>query len=143
MSSNGSNNREPVQIQFDPTPEIFATDSSGRFSFVLRSEGEEQVDCRNFDEVRFVLSLWHPSASRTIDLDQAYVELGCCLDSEEDHWVKLAEVEPVVPPYNPGGTFDGWIVLPVLSSSVAYAVSGSGLAPRARLQIRTSAYLVS
>ena len=135
--------REPAEVKFDPTPEIFATDSGGRFSYALQNRGEARVQSRDFDEVRFVFSLWHPSASRSIDLDQAYVELGCSLDSEEDHWVKLAEIEPVVPPYNPGGTFDGWIVLPILGASTAYALSGSGFAPRARLQIRASAYLVS
>ncbi|MFQ5525545.1 MAG: hypothetical protein ACE5GX_04725 [Thermoanaerobaculia bacterium] len=134
---------EPAQVRFDPTPEIFATDSSGRFSYVLRRNGDERIDSRAFDEVRFVFSIWHPSTARAIDLDQAYVELSCSLDDEEDHWIKLAEIEPVVPPYNSGGTFDGWIVLPILGSSAAYEVSGSGFAPRARLQIRASAYLVS
>ena len=97
----------------------------------------------SFDEVRFVFSLWHPSANRAIDLDQAYVELSCSLDEEEDHWVKLAEIEPVVPPYNTSGTFDGWIVLPILGASTAFELSGVGFAPRARIQIRASAYLVA
>lgn len=134
---------DPAEIRFAPTPEIFATDSGGRFSFALRHENGDRIDTRSFDEIRFVVSLWHPSASRAIDLDHAYVELGCSLDEEEDHWVKLAEIEPVVPPYNPGGTFDGWIVLPILGSSSAYQLSGSGFAPRARIQARASAYLVA
>ena len=134
---------EPTQIRFDPTPEIFATDSNGRFSFVLRCAGKDRIDTRAFDEVRFVFSLWHPSASRSIDLDHAYVELSCSLDEEEDHWIKLAEIEPVVPPYNASDTFDGWIVLPILGSATAYEIAGSGFAARARIQIRASAYLVS
>ena len=134
---------EPIQIRFEPTPEIFATDSGGRFSLILRHNGEEQIDTGAFDEIRFVFSIWHPSPKRPIDLDHAYVELGCRLDIADDHWVKLAEIEPVVPPYNAGGTFDGWIVLPVLGTTTAYELTGSGFAPRARVQIRASAYLVS
>ncbi len=134
---------EPAQFRFDPTPEIFATDSSGRFSFSLSADGKDRLKTIGFDEVRFVFSLWHPSANRAIDLDHAYVELSCSLDEEESHWIKLAEIEPVVPPYNAGGTFDGWIVLPILGSSTAFEVSGSGFAPRARIQIRANAYLVS
>ncbi|MCP4202163.1 MAG: hypothetical protein GY769_09530 [bacterium] len=139
------NNRssEPVQIRFDSTPEIFATDSGGRFAFVLRNGGDEQVETGAFDEIRFVFSLWHPSTQRVIDLDHAYVELASRLHPGDDHWVKLAEIEPVVPPYNAGGTFDGWIVLPILGTSTAYELTGSGFAPRARIQIRASAYLVS
>jgi hypothetical protein len=135
--------QEPIQIRFDPTPEIFATDSGGRFSLVLRNRGEERIETVAFDEIRFVFSIWHPSPQRAIDLDHAYVELGCRLDSQDDHWVKLAEIEPVVPPYNAGGTFDGWIVLPVLGTSSAFEVSGSGFKARARVQIRANAYLVS
>ena len=48
-----------------------------------------------------------------------------------------------MPPYNAGGTFDGWIVLPILGTTTAYELTGSGFAPRARVQIRASAYLVS
>ena len=73
----------------------------------------------------------------------AYVELRTCLDPKDEHWIRLAEVEPVVPPYKPGESFDGWIVLPVLATRTAYSLHGSGFAPRTRLQIRASAYFVS
>ena len=132
-----------MQIRFEPTPEIFATDSGGRFSLVLRHDGKEQIETGTYDEVRFVFSIWHPSPNRPIDLDHAYVELGCRLSLDDDRWVKLAEIEPVVPPYNAGSTFDGWIVLPILGTTTAYELTGSGFAARARVQVRASAYLVS
>ena len=131
------------QLIFDSTPEIFATDSAGRFLHELKAAGNGWVETGSFDEVRFVISVWHPTEGRTIDLDSAYVELDCCWSPEDPKWVKLAEIEPVVPPYNSGETFDGWIVLPVISRSTAYALSGAGFQPRARLQIRASAYLVT
>ncbi len=134
---------EPIQIRFEPTPEIFATDNSGRFSLILRHKGKEQIETGSFDEIRFVFSIWHPSSKRSIDLDHAYVELGCRLNIADEHWVKLAEIEPVVPPYHAGSTFDGWIVLPVLGTTTAYELTGSGFTPRARVQIRANAYLVS
>lgn len=134
---------EPRHVIFDSTPEIFATDSAGRFLFELKIGGEGQLDTHAWDEVRFVISVWHPTERRAIDLDRAYVELDCCWDAEDGRWVKLAEVEPVVPPYSPGQTFDGWIVLPVISSTTAYALTGGGFEPRAPLQIRASAYLVA
>ena len=90
-----------------------------------------------------MVSLWHPSGQRTIDLDRAYVELRACFDPDEEHWTKIAEIEPVVPPYAGSDSFDGWIVLPVLGSSSAFALFGSGFEPRARLQIRASAYFVA
>ena len=130
------------QVIFDPTAEIFATDNSGRFHFPFEHGGNRGVDTRTFDEVRFVFSVWHPSSQRTIDLDRAYVELCGCLSPEDEHWIKLAEIEPVVPPYNSGSTFDGWIVLPVLGDVSAFALNGSGFEPRARVKIRASAYLV-
>jgi len=49
----------------------------------------------------------------------------------------------VVPPYAGGDSFDGWIVLPVLGASSAFLLVGSGFEPRARLQIRASAYFVA
>ena len=49
----------------------------------------------------------------------------------------------MVPPYAPGDTFDGWIVLPVLGARSAFSLFGSGFEPRTRLQIRASAYLVA
>ncbi len=136
-------NATPLQVIFDPTPEIFATDSSGRFQYPLKVKGEPAIDTRAFDEIRLVLSAWHPSSRRSIDLDQAYIELCGSLDPTEDHWIKLAEIEPVVPPYNSGGTFDGWIVLPILGATCAFSINGSGFQPRARLQLRASAYLVA
>ncbi len=133
----------PLHVIFDPTPEIFATDSSGRFHYPLRVDGNERLETEPYDEARFVFSLWHPSSGRSIDLDRAYVELRGSLDPSEEHWIKLAEIEPVVPPYNSGDTFDGWIVLPILAARSAYAVTGSGFEPRARLQLRVSAYFVA
>lgn len=131
-------------VVFDRTPEIFATDNGGNWFHPLKVEGEDWIDTVSFDEVRFVVSIWHPSAKRGIDLDRAYVEIRAHFDPEEDdHWVKLAEIEPVVPPYNPGGVFDGWIVLPILAASTAFGIWGSGFEVRSRLQIRASAYLVS
>jgi hypothetical protein len=133
----------PRQVIFDPTPEIFATDSAGSFTFPLLVAGSAFQETSSYDEVRFVFSIWHPSGQRTIDLDRAYVELRAAFDPDEDHWTKIAEIEPVVPPYAGGESFDGWIVLPILGSSSAFAVVGSGFEPRARLQIRASAYFVA
>ena len=133
----------PRQVVFDHTPEIFATDTSGTFSFPLLVQGKGFLGTSTYDEVRFVVSLWHPSGQRTIDLDRAYVELRACFDPEEDHWTKIAEIEPVVPPYAGSESFDGWIVLPVLGSSSAFVLFGSGFEPRARVQIRASAYFVA
>ena len=137
-------NREtpPLQVQFDPPAEIFATDNGGRFQFPLLVGGRERIDTRSFDEARFVVSLWYPAGGRSIDLDRAYVELCCSFDPAEEHWIKLAEIEPVVPPYNSGDSFDGWIVLPVLGAHTALRLFGSGFEARARLQLRASAYLV-
>ncbi|MDH3254015.1 MAG: hypothetical protein OEM62_03410 [Acidobacteriota bacterium] len=132
----------PKHLIFDPTAEIFATENTGRFLHELRVDGAAMLDTKAFDEVRFVLSLWHP-AGRSIDLDSAYVELVCSWSQAGDRWIKLAEIEPVVPPYGAGETFDGWIVLPIISANTAYALAGSGFEPRARLQIRASAYLVA
>jgi hypothetical protein len=134
---------EARQALFDPTPEIFATGPDGRFLFSLNESGDEWLDTAAYDEARFVLSMWHPSAARTIDLDHAYVELQGRFDPQEDHWVKIAEVEPIVPAYDAGVSFDGWIVLPVLAPRSAYRIAGAGLAARARLQIRANAYFVS
>ncbi len=133
----------PRHVIFDPTPEIFATDSAGRFSFPLVRAGEELLETGGYDEARFVVSVWHPSERRGIDLDRAYDELDGLLDPASNHWVKLAEIEPVVPPYNSDGTFDGWIVLPVLAAKSAFVLAGSGFEPRARLQVRAAAYLVA
>jgi hypothetical protein len=133
----------PLHVVFDATPEIFATDTAGSFSYPLLVKTVPFLETEKYDEVRFVFSLWHPSGQRTIDLDRAYVELRAALDPEEDHWTKIAEIEPVVPPYAGGESFDGWIVLPILAGRSAFAVVGSGFEPRARLQIRATAYFVA
>ena len=134
--------QQPHQIIFDATSEIFATDNGGTFQYPLRHEGQSVIETGSFDEARFVFSLWAPSAKRVLDLDRAYAELRASFDPKEEHWVKLAEIEPVVPPYGAGDSFDGWIVLPVLASRSAFTLFGSGFEPRARLQIRASVYLV-
>ena len=133
----------PRHIAFDPTAEIFATDSNGSFSYPLIAGGEAVISTSHYDEARFVVSLWHPSGQRTIDLDRAYVELRASFDPEEQHWIKLAEIEPVVPPYSGGESFDGWVVLPVMAAASSFAIVGSGFEPRARVQVRASVYLVA
>ncbi|MEL7060350.1 MAG: hypothetical protein AAGN46_10030 [Acidobacteriota bacterium] len=133
---------EPRQLTFDPTPEIFATDTGGSFSFPLVAGNDAFLDTSPYDEARFVVSIWSPSANAIIDLDRSYVELRAAFDAEDMHWVKLAEIEPVVPPYG-ADSFDGWIVLPVLASASAFGLFGSGFDARSRLQIRASAYLVA
>ena len=134
---------KPKQIHFDPTPEIFATDSSGSFWFPLQVDGRSHVPTATYDETRLLMSLWYPSSRRTIDLDRAYVEVRGWFDAKEEHWYKLAEIEPVVPPYEPGNSFDGWLVLPVFATRSAFALAGGGFSPRARLQIRSTAYFVA
>lgn len=131
------------QVVFDATPEIFATDSSGGFRFLLTEAGERLLSTDRFDEGRLLVSLWHPSAKPNIDLDRAYVEVQGCFDAKEEIWIRLAEIEPVVPPYNAGERFDGWVVLPVFATESSFALAGGGFQPRARLQIRASLYLVS
>lgn len=133
----------PLDVVFEPTAEIFATDGSGSFSFPLVVEGRGDLDIQAFDEVRFVFSVWHPSSQRSIDLDKAYLELRGQFDPEEDHWTRIAEIEPVVPAYGAGDSFDGWIVLPVLASACAFSLFGSGFEPRTRIQVRASAYFVA
>lgn len=133
----------PRQILFDPTSEVFATDNSGTFQFPLTDNGETVLDTASFDEVRFVFSIWHPSPKNSIDLDRAYAELRASFDPEEEHWIKLAEIEPVVPPYGNAESFDGWIVLPVLASRCSFALFGTGFEGRSRLQIRGIAYFVA
>ena len=135
--------QQPRQIRSDPTAEIFATDSGGNFSFPLLADGSKTVETIDFDEARFVFSIWSPSSNVTLDLDRAYVELRGSFDPEEEHWIKLAEIEPVVPPYGAGDSFDGWIVLPVLAERSAFCLFGSGFDARSRLQIRASAYFVA
>jgi hypothetical protein len=132
----------PWQVIFEPTPEIFASDTGGSFSFPLIAGGQPYLETTQFDEMRFVFSVWHPSNQRQIDLDRAYVELRASFDPDDDHWTKLAEIEPVVPPFNAGESFDGWIVLPVLASVTALKLFGSGFEARARLQLRASVFFV-
>ncbi len=138
-----SRDNQPRQIIFDPTPEIFATDSAGFFHFPLLDNTQAYVDTTGHDETRFVFSLWSPSSKSTIDLDRSYAELRGSFDPNDEHWIKLAEIEPVVPPYAPGDSFDGWIVLPTLGSQSAFSLFGSGFEPRTRLQVRASVYLVA
>jgi len=133
----------PRHAVFDPTPEIFATDNNGSFWFPLTMDNHNDIETHAFDEVRLMISLWYPSAKRTIDLDRAYVELRGLIDPADKHWCKLAEIEPVVPAYNAGQSFDGWIVLPIFSTRSAFGLAGSGFSARARLQVRTSAYFVA
>lgn len=133
----------PQHILFDPTAEIFATDTSGSFSYPLMRGDQAAIDTAAYDEMRFVFSLWYPSSKNVIDLDRAYTELRGSFNPDEDHWVKLAEIEPVVPPYGAGDSFDGWIVLPVLAAQSTFKLVGSGFEARTRLQVRASAYLVA
>ena len=133
----------PRLVKFDPSPEIFATDNSGNFHFPLSAEGETFVSTSTYDEARLLISLWYPSSRRSIDLDRSYVEVQGSFDATEEHWIRLAEIEPVVPPYNSGSTFDGWVVLPIFATQSAFALAGGGFHPRARLQLRASVYLVA
>ena len=133
----------PLDLIFDHPPEIFATDTSGAFLFPLTVRGRADIQTGPFDEVRLVISVWHPSGQRAIDLDRAYLELRGSFDPEELHWSRLAEIEPVVPPNAGGDSFDGWIVLPILGSHSSFALAGSGFEPRARIQVRASAYFVA
>jgi hypothetical protein len=133
----------PRLVKFDPSPEIFATDNSGNFHFPLIAEGETFVSTSTYDEARLLISLWYPSSRRSIDLDRSYVEVQGSFDVTEEHWIRLAEIEPVVPPYNSGSTFDGWVVLPIFATQSAFALAGGGFHPRARLQLRASVYLVA
>ena len=108
---------------------------------------EDAYNARDKDGVRLVDELERigylgaePCVPRPF---RAYLELQGSFDPEEEHWTKLAEIEPVVAPYGTGETFDGWIVLPVMAGRSSYALVGSGFEPRSRLQIRASAYLVA
>jgi len=133
----------PRLVKYDPSPEIFATDNAGNFHFPLVAGGETFVSTSTYDETRLLISLWYPSSQRSIDLDRSYVEVQGCFDPTEEHWIRLAEIEPVVPPYNTGSTFDGWVVLPIFATQSAFALAGGGFHPRARLQVRASVYLVA
>ncbi|MDX1644313.1 MAG: hypothetical protein R3244_08160 [Thermoanaerobaculia bacterium] len=131
------------QVRFDPTPEIFATESDGSFDFLLTVDGEEWLETEGYDEMRLVLSVWHPTPKRTIDLDRAYLELQGRFDRREEHWTRVAEIEPIVPAYGTGTSFDGWVVLPVFGAHSSLRLSGAGIDGRARLQIRSHAHFVS
>lgn len=141
-SRTGAPTTPPRQVIFEPTPEIFASDTGGSFSFPLVADGQSYLPTADYDEMRFVFSVWHPSNQRSIDLDRAYVELRASFDTEHEHFTKIAEIEPVVPAYGGGETFDGWIVLPVLGPIGAFLLVGSGFDPRARIQVRASAWFV-
>ena len=130
------------EAHFDPAPEIFAADNRGFFSFPLTQGSEAYQELTGLDEIRLTLSLWHPSEKQVIDYDKAYVEIRASLNPDDEHWTRIAEVEPVVPPYNTGQRFDGWIVLPVLGLNMALQVYGGGFQPRSRIQIRSSAFFV-
>ena len=133
----------PHHVIFEGTPEIYASDSKGEFSFPLLAKGKGELATHDYDETRFVVSIWHPSSHRTIDLDRAYVELRGSFGPDQEHWIKLAEIEPIVSPYKSGDTFDGWIVLPVFAEYSAFSLAGQGFQSRARLQIRAAPYLVA
>ncbi len=133
----------PQHLLFDATPEIFATDADGGFRFELQLDSQAVFDTAHYDEVRFVLSLWYPAQDRVVDLDRAYVEMQTRFSGTTEHWFKLAELEPVVPAYRAGETFDGWVVLPILGAQSSYAVAGGGFASRSRVQIRASAFFVA
>lgn len=133
----------PLEIAYDPTPEIFATDTAGAFSFPLVRGEDHYFETQGYDEMRLTFSLWHPSNQRVIDLDRAYVELRASFDPEAEHHLKIAEMEPVVPAYGGGESFDGWVVLPVLAGRSAFTLVGHGFESRARLQVRARAYLVA
>ncbi|HUF79155.1 MAG TPA: hypothetical protein VMR44_09590 [Thermoanaerobaculia bacterium] len=130
------------RVTFDPTPEIFATDAGGAFAFPLQAGGERYLETGPYDECRLVFSVWHPSEKRSIDLDRAYLELRASFEPEgEERWTRIAEIEPVVPPYG-ADAFDGWIVLPTLAALTAFSLHGAGFEPRSRIQVRGSAYFV-
>ena len=133
----------PLESPFDPTPEIFATDTGGAFTFPLVQGEQRYLETGAYDEMRFVFSIWHPSNQRSIDLDRAYVELRAAFDPAEEHWTKIAELEPVVPAYGGGESFDGWSALPVLGGRSAFVLVGSGFDPRARIQVRARLFLVA
>ena len=67
---------EPLQVVFDPTPEIYATDSGGSFSFPLLVAGRAELDTADFDEARFLFSIWHPSSRRVIAHRPATIALA-------------------------------------------------------------------
>lgn len=129
------------QLAFDPSPEILAVDNKGFFQFPLTVDGSAAQDLRTFDELRLTVSICHPSDKHVLDYDRAYVEVRAAF-AEDDHWIRLAEIEPVVPPFNSGGQFDGWVVLPVLAERAALRLYGGGFAPRSRIQVRSLALLV-
>lgn len=141
MSPSARPGASNLRVTFERTPEIFATDAGGAFAFPLLVNGERFLDTGAYDECRLVFSVWHPSEKRSIDLDRAYVELRASFEPEDDRWTRIAEIEPVVPPYG-SDSFDGWIVLPVLATSISFALFGAGFEPRSRVQIRGSAYFV-
>ncbi len=132
----------PLELTFDPTPEIFASDNQGTFLFPLSADSNGVIESGPYDELRLAVSLWHPSEKKSIDLDRAYVELRAAFGPDPARFIKVAEIEPVVPPYQSGETYDGWIVLPVLGARTRLAIFGGGFEPRTRLQLRAHGFLV-
>lgn len=143
MPSRRDDLAEPLHLVFDQTPEIFATDAAGAFLHPLTVDGRGAIGTGRHDEIRLLTSIWYPSSRRSIDLDRTYVEVRTLVGTGEEHWMKLSEVEPVVPAYGGGDSFDGWIVLPVLAPVTAFALFGAGFEARSRIQIRGSAYFVA
>ncbi len=143
MPNRPANAAPPHQVDFDRTSEVFATDARGNFRLPLLAGGKARIETAKWDEYRFACSVWHPSAEKAIDLDRAYIELHASFDPKGEHWMRVSEVEPVVPPYSSDGRFDGWVLLPVLAESTALALCGAGLEPRTRVQVRCHAYFVS
>ena len=86
-------NLQPLHVAFTATPEIFATDSNGAFVYPLTHAQGARLDTLRYDEMRFVVSVWHPREGKNIDLDKAYLELRANF-TEDGHWTRLAELEP-------------------------------------------------
>ena len=133
-----------LQLLFDVTPEIYATDSAGGFVLPLVVSGDGCIETEPFDEVRFVFSVWHPSRQQG---DRPRPRLRRAPGARSIPKRTTGRSSPRssrwCAPYGAGETFDGWIVLPVLGARTAYALVGSGFEPRTRLQVRASAYFVA
>jgi hypothetical protein len=117
----------PLDLIFDPTPEIFATDAGGGFFYPLVVRGKGRYDTSIYDEVRVVVSIWHPSGQKSIDLDRAYLELRGSFDPDEDHWARLAEIEPVVAPPHGGARVGGGVVFAQQRAVPPVGGSGGGV----------------
>ncbi len=60
-----SRDTRPRQVIFDPTPEIFATDSAGAVTFPLLEGSQAFVDTSAYDEARFVFERHEDHLSAT------------------------------------------------------------------------------